>query len=298
MAGWPAFLASGSALGLAVAPDVRGLLLPDRAARAGRRGAVLRRARPPGTAAPTRRARSRGDPARAGLAVARRAGGARGLRRRPLPRPQGHAGRRPSGGVPGAGVRGRRPALRAGAHARPRHSLHRRFARIGALAQARHRAVGACPAPRGRAGARRRRGTARPVLAPRGTRRQAALIRRERLSRLRGRVPVRGNDRPARGDRGRARRHALGQADGPRGLRRRRLRQDRGCAAGRVRRRHRRPAGRRARADDAARAAARPDLRRPLRRLAGAGREPVALSHRLPSSARWSRDSRPARSTS
>ena len=31
MADWPAFLASGSALGLAVAPDVRGLLLPDRA---------------------------------------------------------------------------------------------------------------------------------------------------------------------------------------------------------------------------------------------------------------------------
>ena len=31
MADWPSFLESGSALGLAVAPDVRGLMLPDRA---------------------------------------------------------------------------------------------------------------------------------------------------------------------------------------------------------------------------------------------------------------------------
>ncbi len=51
--------------------------------------------------------------------------------------------------------------------------------------------------------------------------------------------PFEETDRPARGDRGRARRHAVGPADGPRGLRRRRLRQDRGRAARRVRRRHR-----------------------------------------------------------
>ena len=49
-----------------------------------------------------------------------------------------------------------------------------------------------------------------------------------RRFRLRGRLPTRR--RPSRGDR----RHALGQADGPPGLRRRRLRQDRGRAARRL----------------------------------------------------------------
>ena len=62
----------------------------------------------------------------------------------------------------------------------------------------------------------------------------------------------------------------LRQADGPPGLRRRGLRQDRGRDARGVRRGRRRQAGRDARADDAARRAALPDVLRPLRRLAGA----------------------------
>ena len=53
-----------------------------------------------------------------------------------------------------------------------------------------------------------------------------------------------------------------GQADGPAGLRRRRLRQDRGGAEGGVPGRHERRAGRRRRADDAARTPALQDLRR------------------------------------
>ena len=71
-----------------------------------------------------------------------------------------------------------------------------------------------------------------------------------------------------------------GQADGPAGLRRRRLRQDRGGAARGVRRGRRRQAGRGARADDAARRAALPHVLRPLRRLAGEDRRAVALPHR------------------
>ena len=66
-------------------------------------------------------------------------------------------------------------------------------------------------------------------------------------------------------------------ADGPPDLRRRRLRQDRGRAARRVRRRHRRQAGRDPGADDAARRAALPEHRRPLRQVAGQGRRAVAL---------------------
>ena len=91
-----------------------------------------------------------------------------------------------------------------------------------------------------------------------------------RLRGLRRRLRLRGDARPGGGDRGGDRRPDVGQADGPPGVRRRRLRQDRGRAARRVRRAGRRQAGRGARADHAARRAALPDLLRPLRRLAGA----------------------------
>ena len=66
-------------------------------------------------------------------------------------------------------------------------------------------------------------------------------------------------------------------ADGPRRLRRRRLRQDGGRAALGVRRRAGRLPGRGARADDAARGAAPPHVQRPLRRMARARRALVAL---------------------
>ncbi len=67
--------------------------------------------------------------------------------------------------------------------------------------------------------------------------------------------------------------------DGPAGVRRRRVRQDRGGGAGRVQGRPGRQAGRRARPHHAAGPAARPDLRRALRRIPGASRDAVALSH-------------------
>ena len=68
--------------------------------------------------------------------------------------------------------------------------------------------------------------------------------------------------------------------DGPARVRRRRLRQDRGRDPRRVQGGAGRQAGRGPRADHAARAAARPDLPRALRRLPGAGRGAVAVPHR------------------
>ena len=67
-------------------------------------------------------------------------------------------------------------------------------------------------------------------------------------------------------------------ADGPPGVRRRRLRQDRGGHPGRVQGGAGRQAGGGARAHHAAGPAALPDLQRPLRRLPGAGRGAVAAS--------------------
>ena len=98
-----------------------------------------------------------------------------------------------------------------------------------------------------------------------------------RLRGVRGELRLRGDARPARrdprGDPG----HGQPAADGPAGLRRCRLRQDRGRAARRLRRGHRRQAGRDAGADHAAGRAALPDHRRPLRQVAGQGGRAVAL---------------------
>ena len=99
-------------------------------------------------------------------------------------------------------------------------------------------------------------------------------------ARDRGGVPVRGDARPAAGDRRRQGRHGAAGPDGPAGVRRRRLRQDRGRGARRVQGGAGRQAGRRARADDAAREPARPDVPRALRQLPGAGRGAVALPRR------------------
>ena len=85
-------------------------------------------------------------------------------------------------------------------------------------------------------------------------------------ARVRGRVPVPRDARPARGDRGGQGRHGVRAADGPADLRRRRLRQDRGRAARRVQVGERRQAGADARADDDPRPAAlRHVLRAPAR---------------------------------
>ena len=80
--------------------------------------------------------------------------------------------------------------------------------------------------------------------------------------------------------------------DGPPGVRRRRLRQDRGRDPRRVQGDAGRQAGRRARAHHAARPAALPDVRRPLRRLPGPGRGAVAASSPRRRPSRWSTASR------
>ena len=96
----------------------------------------------------------------------------------------------------------------------------------------------------------------------------------------RGCVPVRGDARPAQGDRRDQGRHGAADPDGPPHLRRRRLRQDRSRVAGRGQGGVRRQAGRGARADDAAREPARPDVPRALRELPGARRGAVSLPDR------------------
>ncbi len=87
-------------------------------------------------------------------------------------------------------------------------------------------------------------------------------------------------------------------ADGPAGLRRRRVRQDRGGDAGRVQGGAGRQAGGGAGADDAAGAAALPDLQRPLRRLPRARRGAQPLPDQRPGAQGGGRVWRPARSTS
>ena len=94
-----------------------------------------------------------------------------------------------------------------------------------------------------------------------------------------GRLPLRRDARPAHGDRRREGRHGAGVPDGPPRVRRRRLRQDRGRDPCRVQGDPGRQAGRRARADDAARHAARQHVRRPLRRLPDPGRGAQPLPH-------------------
>ena len=111
---WEAFAGGAMRLALTVAPDLEGLTLTIPAGRGHFRGAAVRGARPPGAPAQARRG-SGSDPARPARPESRRSGGARGVRRRPLPRAHADGDRRPARRVPGARVPGRRPHLRAGA---------------------------------------------------------------------------------------------------------------------------------------------------------------------------------------
>ncbi|MBK9252794.1 MAG: hypothetical protein IPM70_13335 [Proteobacteria bacterium] len=158
-----------------------------------------------------------------------------------------------------------------------RQSIHGRFAGGGAAAQARLGPVGQGAPPRRRTGARRRRRTARSLCAPPGPQGQRAHGRRGRVPRLCRGLPVRGDGRPGRSHHRGAARHGLGAAHGPRGLRRRGLRQDGGGHARRVRGRTGRKTGGGAGAHHAAGRAARRQLPRPLRGPAGAHRIAVAI---------------------
>ena len=106
------------------------------------------------------------------------------------------------------------------------------------------------------------RGAARAVRGPRGRPRPRLRPGHALAGRDGGVVPVRGDRRPAARRRRGQGRHGGGPADGPAGRRRRRLRQDRGRAAGRLQGGPGRQAGRRARADDRPRRAALRDLQR------------------------------------
>ena len=200
----------------------------------------------------------------------------RRARHRSLSRPQeAHRARR-AAGLPAARVRRRRD-LPAGLSHRPRQPL------------------------RGRRGGRRPAGQARGRTWQEKRRRVSAEARkiaeelmqlyaqraalaghafpaaRRRVPRLRGDLPVRRNARSGEGDRDGPRRHAERRADGPPHLRRRRLRQDRGGAAGDADGGAGRQAGGGAGADHGAGRAALRDLLRTLQRLPGAGGGDVAL---------------------
>ena len=96
---------------------------------------------------------------------------------------------------------------------------------------------------------------------------------------VRGALPVHRDARPARGDRAGQGRHGSAAADGPADLRRRRLRQDRGCAARRLQGRRRGQAGADARADHDPRPAALRHVRRAAGRLSVHARARLAVSH-------------------
>ena len=119
------------------------------------------------------------------------------------------------------------------------------------------------------------------LLALYAQRQQAARRRVRPAARVpraaRGRVSLPRDARPAGGDRGRQGGPRGAAADGPARLRRRRLRQDRGCDSRGVRGRRQRQADADARADDDPRRAALAHVPRALPRLPGARRDGVAL---------------------
>ena len=179
--------------------------------------------------------------------------------------------------LPAARVQGRRQALRADRPGRHRAPLHRRRQprphRMGGADWEKTRARVRPAVQRDRPGARG------PVPAAAGDAGPRLPARHPVAARGRGGVPIRGDARPGPRHRGGQGRHGAAGPDGPAGVRRRRLRQDRGRGACRVQGRAGRQAGRGAGAHDAARQPARPDVPRALRQLPGAGRGAVALPH-------------------
>ncbi len=102
-------------------------------------------------------------------------------------------------------------------------------------------------------------------------------VEHEWVEQLENEFPVPRDGRPAHRDRSGEGGPRVAASDGPARLRRRRLRQDRGCVARRVRRRRQRQAGADARADDRARATALEHLQDALPRLPGPRRDGLAV---------------------
>ena len=183
---------------------------------------------------------------------------------------------------------GRRQDLRPGRADRPDLALLGR-ASSPQLSQARRHRVAADEAARPQGRHRPRRGAARAVRRRAPTRRGHAFAPDTPWqARDGGELPVRGDARPAAGRRRGQARHGGRPADGPARRRRRRLRQDRGRAAGRVQGDPGRQAGRGPRPDDGPRGAALRDVRPALRGVPGQGPAAVAVRRRRPSRRRRS----------
>ena len=218
-----------------------------------------------------------GLPLRPARPEARRRRRPRGLRHRPIQGPEARAGRRGRARVHGDRVRRRQGAAPAGRAAGPRAEVFGRRGRRARARPARRRRLG----PAEGLGAQRHARHDRPApeaLRPAQSRRRLRVLQGFALAEgVRGRLRVRRDARPGAGDRRRQARHAVGQADGPPSVRRRRLRKDRGRDARRVQGGARRQAGGGPRADDDPRGPALPDLPPALRGLSGDDRVAVAL---------------------
>src|SRR5829696_3350716 len=201
----------------------------------------------------------------------------RGPRRRALRRLRHEDRQRHHARLPEPRVPGRRQGLHAGRPAREDLALRRRRRQRPDPLQARRHALGQDQGPRaqGRAGARGR--AAQPLRRAQAPARARLRARLGLAARVRGRVPVPRDARPARGDRVREGRHGVRAPDGPPDLRRRGLRQDGGRAARRVQGRQRRQAGADAGADDHPRPAALRHLHRAPARLPVHDRARLAL---------------------
>ncbi len=171
--------------------------------------------------------------------------------------------------------RAARPPLRPGRRPGPGDEVRRR--RAAQPGPARRLRLGQAQGPRPQGGARDRGRADQAVRRPAGHQGLRLRPRHPVAARARGRVPVHRDARPAEHRRRGEGRHAPGGPDGPAGLRRRGLRQDRDRGARGVQGGAGRQAGRGARADHAARPAAPLDVRGADGRLPGhaQGAEPV-----------------------
>ena len=232
-------------------------------------------------------------PARAGGRRPRRP---RAARRRPVRGDEAARGRRRDPRVPRARVRrlqarrASRPALRPGGRARPGDPLRRR--RAADPRPARRWRLGQAQGPRPQGGARDRGRADQALRRPAGHAGLRVRAGHPLAARAGGRLPVPGDARPAQHGRRGQGRHAAVRPDGPAGLRRRRLRQDRDRRPGRVQGGAGGQAGRRARADDAARHPAPLDVHRADERLPGHGEGALPLPDRQ-GGARGDRGARP-----
>ena len=222
----------------------------------------------------------------------------RGPRDREAARLRDEDGRRGHPRLPLPRLPRRRPALRPARADRQGLEVHRRRRRGAGPVEARRQGVAEPEEPRAHEPARAGGRAARALRAP-AAGAGRGLRARERVARAaRSRVSVPRDRRPAHRDRGRQGGSRAAPPDGSPGLRRRRLRQDRGRRARGLRGRRQRQAEADARPDDRAGRAALEHLPRALPRLSGARRDDLPLPQAEGAEAGTRRLRRRARSTS